>query len=196
MTVMSDCGGAPVVSMTVTCVIARAATAAAAVPANAAASAPHSTANAFMSNSSRSQIDGCRFLQDHGVHGKVYEPQGDPHRSHDFRGAVHLVEHIADHREPRERHHQVFEPCTAPAADHVMMDHGHVQQHESAERSEVHDAREVIEMTRTEDTDDERDTGHEEGAYVRGAIPRMDSGEQGGQFTVARHGVQDARDRR
>src|SRR5580704_1592493 len=65
MTVMSGFGGAPVVSMTVTCVIATM-EAAALAPANAAASAQHSTSNALMSYSSRSQIDGRRF-RDNGV---------------------------------------------------------------------------------------------------------------------------------
>ncbi|MGO8856134.1 MAG: hypothetical protein ACLQO1_10540 [Steroidobacteraceae bacterium] len=62
MTVMSGFGGAPVVSMTVTCVIATGGAAAAAAPANVAASAPHSNTNALMSFSSRSQIDGGRLF--------------------------------------------------------------------------------------------------------------------------------------
>src|ERR1022692_675512 len=86
---MSGFDGAPVVSMTVTCVIAKAGAAAVAAPVKA-ASAPHSTANALMSYSSRSQIDGGRFFHDHGVHGKVHEPQGDPHCSQDLCCAVHL----------------------------------------------------------------------------------------------------------
>src|SRR5277367_5364325 len=72
MTVMSGFGGAPVVSMTVTCVIATM-DAAAGAPANAAASAPHSTTNALMSYSSRSQIDSGRRFQDNGMHGNVPE---------------------------------------------------------------------------------------------------------------------------
>jgi len=57
MTVMSGCRGAPVVSMTVTCVIATSEAAAAAAPANAAANAPHSTTHALKSYSSTAQID-------------------------------------------------------------------------------------------------------------------------------------------
>src|ERR1700679_165112 len=122
MTVMSGFGGAPVVSITVTCVIAIAEAAAAAAPANAAANAPHSTTNALMSYSLKSQFDRGRFFQDDGVYGKVHEPQGDPYRSQDLRSPVHLKQHIADHCESGERHRQVDEPCTAPAANHVMMD--------------------------------------------------------------------------
>jgi hypothetical protein len=69
---MSGMGGPPLVSMTVTCVIATVEAAAADAPANAAASAPHST-SPLMSYSSRSQIDGGRRFQDNGVHDRTKE---------------------------------------------------------------------------------------------------------------------------
>ena len=55
-----------------------------------------------------------------------------------------------------------------------MMDHRHVQQQKFAERSEVHDAGEVIEMICSENADSERDAGHEDGAHVRRSIARME----------------------
>src|SRR5271165_2427263 len=98
MTVTSGCGGAPVVSMTVTWVIATADAAAAAAPANAAASAPHSIANALMWYSSRSPFDGGRLCQDQAVQDNVHEPRIDPHHFDAHVGAVLLVFHIADQR--------------------------------------------------------------------------------------------------
>src|SRR5271166_235941 len=75
MTVMSGCGGAPVMSMTVTCVIATPEATAATDPANAAASAPHSTTNALMSYSSRLQIERRRCC------GTRFADRRSPHRN-------------------------------------------------------------------------------------------------------------------